>query len=190
MIYFSAHVNSATPNSTPIPTSSPIPTPTSTSTTNPTPTQTSNPTPDEWKIIERNVCFGARGNTYGEFTHQNEGFLSAIKLEHVSGGVTCATRYNKTDFGCDDDDDYISVFITDTGNRYVFPNNVSRQKYRYKLDGYSAHYKNLVFRNSVSPPDVQKGTQIRISYGADLFGYAEYNNHGTSRVDVYGRFEN
>ena len=119
----------------------------------------------------------------------------AVRLDWVSGGVTCDPLYRMTKFGSDGKDHYtkdeVSVSITGTGNAkdIIFPHNKHHIRGFYSLYGYDADSQDLVFSNFATPPYVKKGMKLRVWYGEDLFNGCEINNKGKTCVDVYGRFQ-
>jgi len=60
-----------------------------------------------WEMLGNNICYGARRGVYGTFRIRHEGFLFAIKLEHVSGYLTCdrGKRSYASNWGCHSDGD-------------------------------------------------------------------------------------
>jgi hypothetical protein len=83
---------------------------------------------DEWtKLNSQPVCFYAKGNRPGSFVPLRQGFLTAVKLVHLSGYVTCAASTHKHDsnWGCKDRasvvDAPLNVFVTDKNNKVQFP---------------------------------------------------------------------
>merc|ERR1712168_1576958 len=46
-----------------------------------------------WKLQASNVCFGAKNNGFGKFSLKTEGRITAIKLVHTSGYVSCSASW-------------------------------------------------------------------------------------------------
>merc|ERR1712113_363483 len=76
-----------------------------------------------WIMLGNNICYGARSWNFGVLKLEKEGFLFAIKLEHVSGYLTCdrgRNTYYASNWGCHADGDrngitnkHIGTLVTD-----------------------------------------------------------------------------
>jgi len=148
-------------------------------------------TPIYWKMLQENVCFGAKNDAFGLLTHKFEGFLSAVRLEHVSGGVTCFPRLQITNFGCGTLKDKLAVFITGTTSKNIlFPHTkTGAGNGFYDFYGFNSNSPDVVLSKIASPLYVKNGMQMRIWYGEDLLNSSESDNSGKSCVNVYGKFD-
>merc|ERR1711872_199448 len=143
----------------------------------------------EWTLQSSELCFGATKNTFGTFRLENGGKLSAIKLEYVKGYVSCNKDMQscRSRWGCDCfPHDYISVFITDSGNQILFPTSIKPTDVWYPLPGFKSTSDAIIFRNKLNPVDVSAGDELKVWYGEDLRNHTPENNEGTvcARVSV------
>ena len=143
------------------------------------------------------VCYGAKGNNFGRFKLRQEGFLVGMKLEHVSGTVTCYARTNLrwSYWGCylPTERTRLETVITDSNNLIIYPNSPTKwmfpRQYAYQLAGHEGRSKILVFSGNCSAVYARKGQQLRIWYGEDLTGVTESDNGGKHCVNVYAMFK-
>lgn len=133
--------------------------------------------PVQFKIQKEKVCFGAKDSSYGTFKLRQSGTLTDLKLVYKSGYVSC--RSGKNHWGCGDRD--ISLLLTGTDDRVIFPKNVVS----YKLPTYNANSEELVINNPNYNPVVKAGQELRLWHGEDLKNHWEGDNHGTTCADVY-----
>merc|ERR1711962_277866 len=119
--------------------------------------KTSDASKRSWKLQASNVCFGARNSGFGKFTLKNEGRISAVKLVHRSGFVSCVgparkdyQKY-KSKWGCgswwsDTRELAVMVYVTDKYDRVVSPKTLVENKsnVRYTLVGFDSNSKELV----------------------------------------------
>ena len=80
------------------------------------------------KLGLNSVCFEAQGDRFGLYTHKGEGrIVGAVKLQHISGRVRCATSTKAACdslWGCDHKSSEsvpLNVIITDGANNIIFP---------------------------------------------------------------------
>merc|ERR1712048_385957 len=151
-------------------------------------------------------CYSTRGKQFGTFPLNHEGFLVAIKLEHVRGHVTCnrgQADYYNSNWGCNAGGDmgitneHIGTFITDDKNDVIFPGNSGEgmahlgQAY-YKAPGFKGDSKELVFGSYCRPMYARRGQVLRIWYGEDLYKatreFPVRDNGGLHCVKVYAKF--
>ena len=140
-----------------------------------------------FKINTEEVCFGARNDSYGKFSIHKAGKISAFKLAHRSGSVSCQKDDKGTNRGCRDKlyIGQICTHITDASN-VVLVNNLDSSKHGcYQLPGFD-HNSSEIELNLSSPIGVRAGQECRIWYGEDLYNKDDSDNHGKSCVDVYG----
>ena len=142
-----------------------------------------------FKINTEEVCFGARDDSYGKFSIHKAGKISAFKLAHRSGSVSCLPEADKgTNWGCSHESyiGQICTHITDASN-VVLVNNLDSSKHGcYQLPGFKS-YSDEIELSLSSPIGVRAGQEFRIWYGEDLKNKGDENNpFHKSCVDVYG----
>ena len=137
------------------------------------------------------VCFGAKDDQFGEFEVEIGGSVDSVKLVHISGDVTCAwfpgfaNAWSK--FGCHKSSSELFTFITTANNDILLPE--SREfPSRYTLQGYHPDSTEIVFTNILNPLRLSSGQQLRVWYG-DLVDESEYDNSGSTCVDVYAKYK-
>ena len=139
------------------------------------------------KVNTKEVCFGARGNSYGTFSMPHNGEISSIKLVHLSGRVSCAARQKNrfSNWGCDVGE-FLATYITSVSNKIVFPD-ISGVK-KYKLSGIWSNSPEVTFNNLTVPMKVSTGEQFRVWYGEDLKDQSEHDNGGKTCSDVFALY--
>lgn len=158
----------------------------------------------QWKLQEKNRCFGPKNREFGSFTLKNEGRVMAVKLVYKSGLVKSCHSYYKSYWGCRDKTS-IFTYITDNHNRIVFPKTLIASQVpevhrdtliashgdtlfrTYTLIGYDNMSEELVLTDYATSIYGTVGMELRVWYGARLFGMREYNN-GRTCADVYAMF--
>ena len=144
----------------------------------------------EWfKINTEVVCFGARDNSYGKFSIHKAGKISAFKLAHRSGSVSCLPEAEKgTNWGCNYTDyiGQICTHITDASNVRLVNNLKLGLHDCYQLSGFDHNSPEIELSLS-SPIGVRAGQEFRIWYAEDLKNLDDDDNaFNKSCVDVYG----
>ena len=134
------------------------------------------------------MCFGARDDSYGKFSIHKAGKISAFKLAHRSGSVSCLPGAEKgTNWGCRYTDyiGQICTHITNASNVRIV--NVSDSGHGcYQLPGFD-HNSPEIELNLSSPIGVCAGQEFRIWYAEDLKDLNDDDNpFHKSCVDVYG----
>ena len=149
------------------------------------------------KLNTSPVCFGAKDNSYGAFTHGKNAFIWAFMLKHHPGnesqsGVKCDnSRGGKSLWGCRANQKEIYTFLTDERNniigpRFSEPSEFSKYSVKYELPGYNSDSPFLIFFMGKSAYGLHYLAELRLWYSEDLLDYTEYNNEGTSCADVFG----
>ncbi|XP_057296007.1 uncharacterized protein LOC130624958 [Hydractinia symbiolongicarpus] len=152
---------------------------------------------DDWKLQATNVCFGVKGDSYGNFTLKHTGTIKKLKLEHTGEEGTLNCRSNVSNvtsrWGCHYfGEERISTVITDKNNRVLIPN-FEFLKIRfvqsYYLPGYHGNSPYLQFDNlNIS---ARYGDELRIWHLVDLRDFNEEElSKGKSCADVYAVFHN
>ena len=133
------------------------------------------------------MCFGARDDSYGKFSIHKAGKISAFKLAHHSGSVSCYKDDKGTNWGCSHPSyiRQICTHITDASNVCLVNNLNSSAHGCYQLPGFDHNSPEIELSLS-SPIGVRAGQEFRIWYGEDLYNKDDSDNHGKSCVDVYG----
>ena len=139
-----------------------------------------------FKINTEVVCFGAKDDSYGNFSIHKAGKISAFKLVHRSGSVSCNEKDKGTKWGCIVYNGEICTHITNTSRVTLINFSTMSRHGCYNLTGFHSDSSEIDLRLS-SPVCVLAGQEFRIWYAEDLYNKNDdYNNHGKSCVDVYG----
>ena len=139
-----------------------------------------------FKINTEVVCFGAKNDSYGNFSIHKAGKISAFKLVHRSGSVSCNKEDKGTKWGCSVYNGEICTHITNTSRVTLVNFSTMSRHGCYNLPGFHSDSSEIDLRLS-SPVCVLAGQEFRIWYAEDLYNKNDdYNNHGKSCVDVYG----
>ena len=155
--------------------------------------------PDRWlKLSLSPVCFGARGDQFGNFTAP-AGRLAAIKLVWRYGYVSCATGWNSfwSYWGCNENpatDPRVNIVITNLSNHILLPPNqfigdVTNQQTWYKIPGYNSLSPELVLSVFLNPISLSSNQVLRLWYGEDLENQYERDNGGRVCADVYSTYD-
>ena len=81
---------------------------------------------------------------------KREGLLKGIKLEHISGDLTCSSSNSKArnSWGCER---YVMTIITDANNKVAFPANIN-DTMKFQVPGFDTKTsKILIFTNNAYP---------------------------------------
>ena len=113
---------------------------------------------------------------------KQEGQITGIKLEHVSGNLTCNISASNSAnlWGCNHGTisrkAKVLTVITDADNEVVFPANIDSSK-AFIVPGFNASMSHiLVFTNFAYPNYFSTGQELRVWYIQDLFKFrSEYN---------------
>ena len=139
------------------------------------------------KVNTQEVCFGARGNSYGSFTMQHNGEITAFNLVYLRGNVSCRVvdinRYSY--WGCKKGEN-LATFITNDSNAVIFPHYSDIKP--YQLPGIRSDSKELVFNNLTVPLRVVAGQEFRVWYGEDLKNESEHDNGGMTCMNIYALY--
>ena len=150
---------------------------------------------DAWQKINTDpVCFGARDENYGSFSIPKTGRVKTMKLAHKSGWLKCNTALPESYWSCSHPDytNKLMTIITNANRQALLPllgdlegNQECAEKHSYSLEGTGHKSPELVFRNLSSPLPLSRNQELQIWYGQDWINCTEYNNGGTTCVDVY-----
>ncbi|XP_047143718.1 uncharacterized protein LOC124817534 [Hydra vulgaris] len=147
---------------------------------------------NEWVLLQKNTCFEAKGDNPAIIPVKIKGWLSEIKLVHVSGVLKCWQHSSGSKFGCYDGGNDLYVFITDNKRKVIFPSTNQPLTYGprdYKLPGVTANDNEVIFSKLEYPVPYRREEQyIKVWNGEDLFGFTEHDNSGKVCVDAYGMF--
>jgi len=136
------------------------------------------------------VCYGARGGVYGIFYANPTRLIKAIKLQHVSGFITCSSRRIPSYWGCGCcyKPDTILTVITDLFNiSPLFPVNKYDTKVgqnEYAIPGYNHISMELVLPAPNGIAQLVRRGWLLIWHGEDLTNYATFDNDGVHCVNV------
>ena len=140
-----------------------------------------------WELQTGKVCYKAKGKNYGVIRLKREGMLRGIKLEHISGDLTChiSVPHKTSLWGCST---AVLTLITDTNNQVIFPANIGNTKLP-KVPVYDAKTSQiLIYTNFAYPSFFVKGQELRIWYSEDLYDQHTDDNSGTHCIKVYAAF--
>ena len=137
------------------------------------------------KINTEVLCFGAKNDSYGKFSIHKAGKISAFKLAHRSGSVSCQKDDKGTKWGCNAYNGKICTHMTDDSNVSLVNNLNLGVHGCYQLPGFDHNSPEIELSLS-SPIGVLAGQEFRIWYAEDLYNNQDDDNHGKSCVDVYG----
>ena len=148
-----------------------------------------NTTEAPWqKMNTAPVCFGAKDNKFGKFEVEIGGSVDSVKLVHVSGEVTCDTfGFASSKFGCQKSSPELYTFITTAKNDTLLPESREFQS-KYTLQGYHSDSTEIVFTIISTPLRLSSGQQLRIWHGEDLMKDNDWDNSGSTCVDVYAKY--
>lgn len=135
------------------------------------------------------VCFGARNDSYGNFTIWSSGTLMILKLVYLSGYVTCNSVLfpHGRNWACNSSSPKIGTIVTNANNKVIFP-----QDYRnvsYTLNGFDASSPELLFTRVSSPIAVSAGEEFRVWYHEDFKNGTESDNAGRTCTNVFGVYQ-
>ena len=134
------------------------------------------------------MCFEGKNKKPGEFSPLFKTSSKKLKLVHQSGLIRCANNKKHNSYwGCWDNPtvkrDGLNVVITDERNKIILPTKFDFPKGKwYKLPGYNAKSKSLVFTSNSS---LSFGGQLKLWYGEDLVDYTTRDNHGKVCAEVF-----
>lgn len=137
------------------------------------------------KANAANICFGARNDSYGNFTIPWSGAVISLRLVYVSGYLKCRQSEEHphgSHWGCIKRY-HLTTLVTNGMNKVIFPQNYNNNS--YFLRGCHINSFELVFSPLSPPLRVAAGEEFRIWYRQDLYYQSEYNNAGYACADVY-----
>lgn len=143
------------------------------------------------------MCFGAKGNDYGQFKAAKGGKLRKIKLVHLNGYVSCVSpspvywsHWGCGSFQHSGSKDFIVVALTNEGDKILFPPSElgKDSSHSVLVPGYSSYSPELVMSIYDTPVSISAGQNLRLWYIEDLEDSTEGDNHGRVCADIYGEF--
>jgi len=153
---------------------------------------------DPWvKLNSYPVCFGARKNTFGSFSVPYGGKITAVKLVHLSGYVTCDRRkFSYWSFwGCGKRPavkDHVGVVITNSTSYIITPQSPFLKSTPPGKFSNLPRFKSFspeIILPRFSPFPVISGEELRLWYGEDLVGFTEHDNDGRVCCNVYALYD-
>lgn len=151
-------------------------------------------------MTEGVVCFGARDNKFASVVSPYEGFLTSLKLVHVTGQVTCdrsAPQYNSK-WGCSRSHPSLGktpfnvVITAGQHNGILYPSKLfekdKKEALRYDIPEVDPDSPELVLGDTSYPYYVTSGQELRIWLGKDLGNSGGQNDAGNVCVIVKGWF--
>jgi len=124
-------------------------------------------------------------NQFGLFWIPVSGALVAVRLNHVSGTVSCS-RGSKSFWGCGTlpSLESIRIIITNSSDYALLP---QKPQVFYTIPGYNSNSPQLVFPDFQPPLAVYSGQELRVWYSEDWKDVHEGDNSGLSCADVYAK---
>eukprot|EP00992_Anisonema_acinus_P014332 TRINITY_DN9220_c0_g1_i1.p1 TRINITY_DN9220_c0_g1~~TRINITY_DN9220_c0_g1_i1.p1 ORF type:complete len:1199 (-),score=229.39 TRINITY_DN9220_c0_g1_i1:96-3692(-) len=141
------------------------------------------------RLVAADVCFD--GQTYGAFSVVETGTVTAVRLVHKSGGITCTGLNPRFPWGCENNaaENLMVVMTGPSSNAPVVPTAgtagyTAMSTNYYYLAGYTRASSELVFTGPELT--VARSEEYRLWYMEGL-NHPQHatNNEGTSCVDVY-----
>ena len=159
------------------------------------------PFADRWlNLTQEVVCFGARDNKFASIVLPFEGFLTSIKLVHVTGHVSCdkgAPQYNSK-WGCSRKHPALGrtpfnvVITAGRQNGILYPRELfltgRREPLWYEIPDVDPDSPELVLGDSSYPYYVTSGQELRIWLGKDLRNSEKEKDAVKVCVNVKGWF--
>ena len=134
---------------------------------------------ESWISVYQEKCYGSAGSSHASFQVPESGKIEAVKLIHVSGGVSCNLN-PKTRWGCDNflyKRDYFQTFVTDLNKEIIFPSVYTQAPSSiYVVPGGDIETTRELILKPDAPYKVKKGQELQIWYGQDLLKYSDDNN--------------
>ncbi|KAL9975376.1 hypothetical protein ACROYT_G012531 [Oculina patagonica] len=136
------------------------------------------------KVNTKEVCFGARDNSYGSFTMQYSDNIVSFKLVHLRGQISCHVNLDSlySTWSCEEGN-ILQTFVTNASNAVVFPQLSGITDYR--IPGIRSDSPELTFNNLTVPLRVTPGQEFRVWYKEDLKDVSEVDNGGQTCMDIY-----
>ena len=146
------------------------------------------------------ICFGAHGSKFASVVTPYEGFLTSLKLVHVSGQVICdknAPQYNNK-WGCSrkhpalGNTPFNVVITAGAHDGILYPSELFLRDKNvslwYELPDVDPNAPEIVLGDSSYPYYVTSGQEIRIWHGRDLRNSDKENGAGKVCFAVKGWF--
>ena len=149
-----------------------------------------------WTLLSDHACYEGLGSAYASFTFPKNGTLIALKLQHISGLITCSINnpsFGSSKWTCNDDITKLSTVITDINKNIIFPPNVTLHRYVSGVKfadptAYQMSPNELLYRRPKVA--VSKGTSFQIWNTNDLGGDVhDLDNAGRHCVKVFGKYD-
>ena len=149
-----------------------------------------------WTLLSDHVCYEGLGNAYGSFTFPSDGNLIALKLQHISGLITCSKNnplFGSSIWTCNSDNTKLSTVITDSEKNIIFPPGVTMNEIVARVEfsdptAYQMGPNELLYKRPRVA--VTKGTSFQIWNTNDLGGdRADLDNAGRHCVKVFGKYD-
>jgi len=158
--------------------------------------------PNYWVRIngDRPVCFQTKGNSPGKFKSPYDGFMSAVKLVHLYGSVTCDKRkeLHYSYWGCNRNSLHMwknfNIYLTDKKGNQLLKDNDEKDDLKmfdwFSSEKFTPNSKEFVFMNqkTYNPMYVARDFEMFIWYGDDRKDRNEDMSLGETCVDVYAHF--
>uniref|UniRef100_A0A7M5VF23 Uncharacterized protein n=2 Tax=Clytia hemisphaerica TaxID=252671 RepID=A0A7M5VF23_9CNID len=150
-----------------------------------------------WTLINPTVCYKSKGNQPGQFAFQQSGTISSLKLQHISGLITCSkgnSKFGSSIWSCSDKLSQLSTVITYQNKTVFYPPNVKMAPIvnNVKFDdrnSFEMRTNELIYKRP-SLRVVSNETILQIWNTNDLGGdHYDRDNDGTHCVKVFAKYE-
>ena len=134
------------------------------------------------------VCYKGKGSSPGFFTIEDPGSIALVKLQHVSGYISCGEGLRSYwACGCCYKTNTVLTLITDSKDNPLFPDNVFETRVDHKeipLANFNHMSNELILPTSQGEQKVNAGDVWKIWFGEDYVNWAEFNNSGEHCVHI------
>ena len=148
-------------------------------------------------MIDSNVCYESKGNKPGKFTFPKSGTVTSLKLQHISGLITCSKgnpKFRSSIWSCSDRKTQLSSVITNQTKTVIYPPNVIMAPIVNNVqfadqNSFEMKSNELIFKRPTLKV-VGNETVLQIWNTNDLGGdHYDQDNAGTHCVKVFAKYE-
>lgn len=139
------------------------------------------------------LCYGARGDSYGEFTFTEAGFIIKLNLTHINGSLSCSDILPSSFWGCDHSglgNNKLTTLVTSKNKTRLLPATVSGDSCNpsYSIQGVGLNSTSLSFEPFDIPLAVAVNDSFQIWFSQDYTDCVEENNSGEICVEVHALY--
>jgi len=144
------------------------------------------------QLTDQPICYGANFGSYAAFFTKRAGLIKAIKLQHVSGFLTCSLRRIPSYWGCECcfKPDTILTIIVEPYVRTLFPvYNTKPEQTKYFIPGYNHLSLEIVLpAPNGTAQSVKRGYQMGVVHSDSIITTDALDNSGTHCVHVFALY--